>query len=256
LFNDQVTSAGPVDLVVDPQSPDVLYASSWQRSMLARSVDGGGSWDLFSESPALLQQFNSIALVPGTRTKVVAVRWNGSREIDFVARLALTGSPSSTTLNTPTSTVFTISNSGVIAASAVRLTATLPASSTTHTAVASSGTCSITGTALTCEIGVMRANTQTTVTVGYTPTATGSWSATVASYEPEETDADNSREISVNSPAPSPPAGGSGGSGGGGGGGGRLDYLLLLLLACIRICRGLRLAPLMVVANPGSASSR
>lgn len=226
LFDEGPTQAGPVDLIIDPQSPNVLYASAWQRPILARSVDGGVSWDRFQESSTILDQFNSIALVPGTRNKIVAVRWDGSREIDFVARVAVTVSTPTATVNTATSSVFTITNAGGFAVSAVRLTATLPASSTAHTLQAASGNCTTAASALTCEIGMIAANSSTTVTVGYTPTAAGSWSATATSYEPDDSAADNTAQVTVNVPAPPPGNGG----GGGGGGGGRLDYLLLALL--------------------------
>jgi photosystem II stability/assembly factor-like uncharacterized protein len=227
LFNDTVTSGGAIDLIVDPQSPEILYASAFQRGWIARSVNGGASWDVLRESDAF-DQFDSIALVPGTRNKLVAIRRSASREIDFAARLALGVSTPLVTVNTPATSVFTLANQGTFAVSAVRLTATLPASSTTHSIQSSSGTCARAELALACDFGIMPANSQTTVTVGYTPTSAGTWSATAAAYEPDDNAVDNSAQVAIG--APPPPA-----RGGGGGGGGRLDYLLLLMLGTLAL---------------------
>ena len=237
LFDQGQFQAGAVDLIIDPESPDVLYASAWQRPALARSVNGGASWDVIVDSFAILEQFNSIALVPGTRNKIIAVRWNGSREIDFVARVGLGVSPASAQLNTAASSVWTVANQSAFAVSAVRLTATLPASSTTHTIQAASGNCTVSGSSLTCELGNVAAGGQTTVTVGYTPTGVGSWSATMSTYEPDDNAVDNTAQVTVSAP---PTTGG----GGGGGGGGRLDYLLLALLTVGLWTRHSRTPPL------------
>jgi hypothetical protein len=226
LFNDSQVSGGAIDLIIDPQSPDILYASAYQRPWVARSVNGGASWDVIQESFAL-EQFWSIALVPGSRSKIIAVRWAAMREIDFAVRLTVGVSPLLVTVNTATSSVLTVANRGGLAASAVRLTATLPASSTTHTIQSTSGTCSVAGAALSCDFGILPANAQTSVTVGYTPTSVGAWSATLASYEPDDDAIDNTVLVAVSAPAaPRPSAGG--------GGGGTLDYLLLALLGALK----------------------
>ena len=179
------------------------------------------------------ENFGSIALVPGTRSKIVAVRWAAPREIEFATQLAAGVSAQLVTVNAPASTVLSASNRGVIAASAVRLTATLPASSTTHTVQSSSGTCTVATLALTCDFGTLAVNANATVTVGYTPTTAGTWSATVSAYEPDDNAADNTTQVTMSVPTPPPAAGGSGG-----GGGGRLDYLLLALLLAMALARG------------------
>jgi len=227
LFNDAVTSGGAVDLIIDPQSPDILYASAYQRSWIARSVNGGANWDVIRADDELAG-FTSIALVPGTRNKIVAARGGDAREIDFAARLVLGVSTPLVTVNTASASVFTLTNQGAFAASAVRLTATLPPSSTAHSIQPASGTCTVAALALTCDFGIMPANSQTTVTVGYTPTIAGTWTATTSAYEPDDNAVDNSAQVAVGVPPP-PPAGG------GGGGGGRLDYLLLMLLGALAL---------------------
>jgi photosystem II stability/assembly factor-like uncharacterized protein len=224
LFNDgQQVNNGPVDLVIDPNSPDVLYASSWTYQSLARSVNGGATWDLVRDGDGdEAEQFTHIALVPGTRGKIVAQRWYGSREFEFVARVALSPSAASATLNTPASTVLTVVNQGDFAVSATRLTATLPIAAGTPTVTASNGICLVTGgTSLTCELGNIAAKGQATVTVGYTPTQAGSWSAVASVYEREDTSTDNTTQITMAAaPPPAPPPKESGG-------GGRFDYLVL-----------------------------
>ncbi len=228
LFNDgQQGTDGPVDLIIDPNSPDVLYASSWTYSFMSRSVNGGASWDIVRDGDEF-GQFSHIALVPGTRGKIVAQRWYGSREYEFVARVALSASPASVTLNTPASTVLSVVNQGDFAVSAARLTATLPTAAGTPTVTASSGICLVAaGTSLTCELGNIAARGQATVTVGYTPTQAGSWSASASVYESEDTSTDNTTQITMAAASPpAPPPKKSGG-------GGRLDYLLPALLALL-----------------------
>jgi hypothetical protein len=222
-FNDgQQLDNGPVDLIIDPNSPEVLYASSWTYLRLARSVNGGSNWDIVRGND-VLEQFSHLALVPGTRGKIVAQNWYGSREYEFVARVALTSSTPSVTLNTPASTVLTVVNHGDFAVSAARLTATLPSATSTPTVTASSGICLVAGgTSLTCELGNIAAKGQASVTVSYTPTQAGTWSASASVYESEDTSTDNTTQIAMSTPPP-PPSKPSGG-------GGRLDYLLLSFL--------------------------
>ena len=78
------------------------------------------------------------------------------------------------------------------------------------------------------------------MTVGYTPTAAGTWNATATAYEPDESTVNNIATVTI---AAASTGGGNngGGSSGGGGGGGRLDYLLLAGLAlALCVTRGRR----------------
>ena len=226
VFSSGLTSAGAQDFVVDPQSTDILYASSYQKAQIARSVNGGVDWDVFTADNDF-DGFSSLALVPGTRSKIIAARWNGAVEIEIAPNLAMTSTTVTAVTGTAASTIMTITNTSDFAASNVRLTATLPASSTTPTAQPTVGACTITGADLACNLGVLPGRASANVTIGYTPTTIGSWTATASSYEPDAADSNNSLAIGLTAP---PGSGGGANGGGGGGGGGRLDYLLLVLL--------------------------
>lgn len=235
LFASGQTSAGATDLVIDPQSPNVLYASSYQRDQIARSVDGGTNWDIFAADNEL-NGFNSLALVPGTRTKVIAARHNGAVEIEIAPNLAVTSVSPSSVVGTAASTILTLTNGSDFAASGVHLTATLPATSTTATVQGGGIACVLTGANLDCDVGRLAGHGNANVTVGYTPTTAGSWTATATAYEPDESALNNTTTITIAA------AGNGGGNngGGGGGGGGALDYLLLACLAVIICGRRLR----------------
>jgi hypothetical protein len=81
----------------------------------------------------------------------------------------------------------------------------------------------VTGAALACDVANLAPGAQTTVNVGYTPSSVGNWSASLASYEPDDQAADNTVQLAVSTPPATT-------SSSAGGGGGRLDYLLLLML--------------------------
>ena len=61
--------AGAVDMIIDPNNPEVLYASFWQvyrtpykmlgggpECSLYKSIDGGKSWDDISENPGFAER--------------------------------------------------------------------------------------------------------------------------------------------------------------------------------------------------------
>ena len=240
LYNDVQRSGGAIALEIDPQSPDILYASASFSPVLSRSADGGVSWEDFaSETGDSSSRFNRIALLPGTRNRIVATRVNGAREIDLVSQLVLATSTPTAVANAAATSTFNIRNAGALTVTNLQLTATLPASSTAIAAQPSVGTCTIDAAALSCALGRLAGSAQVSVSVTYTPTAAGSWSATASVYEVEDSATDNTAQVTVNV-AP-PVGGGSGGAGGGassgGGGGGRLDYLLLAGLVLLTIHR-------------------
>lgn len=218
------------DVIVDPQAPSIVYVAAGTPSP-HRSVDGGATW-----YPVVLPAANAdngrdfaferIVLVPGHNARLVGVRADGGvYEMDVPARLGLSRAPATLTTGTGTSLTLTLRNEGHLPATRLRLAGTLPASSTTYSLSASTGTCAVTARDLACDVGTLAPQGSMTLTVGLTPTTVENSTFTVTSYEALTPDSQSRVQVAVSAPSavPAPAAGG--------GGGGRLDYLLALVLA-------------------------
>ena len=226
-----ITGGGADDLVVDPQSPEVVYSASLFRNVL-RSIDGGVTWaEISPSSPNDSFGFTRIALVPGHNAKLVGMRGGGGvYEIDIAPPLGLGVTPATLTSGQPGSFVLSVRNNGVVAATRVRITATLPESTVTYGTQITLGSCTVNGRDLSCDIGTLARDASASVTVTFTPTGPGTTEFRVSSYETTGVPAQTLTVQAASS--------GSGGSaGGGGGGGGRLDYLLLAFLVSSLIGR-------------------
>ncbi|HEU5135221.1 MAG TPA: hypothetical protein VFU13_08775 [Steroidobacteraceae bacterium] len=219
--------AGFYDVVVDPQSPSVVYAASF--GGVVRSVNAGETWsDLLPlAAPSGTFAFQRIALVPGHNAKLVALRdYGGVFEMDVAPQLRLTLTPVTLTAGTAGSFTLTVRNDGILAATRVRVTATLPAAAGNY-GIGTAGGCSVNVRELSCNIGTLAPAAEVSATFGFTPTTAGNTDFSLSAYETLSPASSTARTLTVqNSSAPP-----SGGGGGGGGGGGRLDYLLLAFLA-------------------------
>ncbi|MBC8025183.1 MAG: hypothetical protein H7Y89_04275 [Steroidobacteraceae bacterium] len=225
LFSVPRDDGGPVSLEIDVLRPDVLYAGSWSRNRIARSVDGGATWDSLGDDE--LSSVAGLALVPGTRSRIVATTPWGAHEIEFMPDLRVTHPNAVVRAGAAATTVLEVRNAGEVAASEVRFFTSMPASTSSIDATAGTTACTIAGREITCSLGILAAGQSKSVTVNYTPNSADSWIPAVAAYEPDTTPLDNVSLVLVAGPA-SPGSGSSGG--GGSGGGGSLDYLLLLAL--------------------------
>ncbi|HEX7166687.1 MAG TPA: DUF11 domain-containing protein, partial [Acidimicrobiales bacterium] len=97
-------------------------------------------------------------------------------------------------VGTPYEYVFTVTNDGPLGATGVVVSDTLPDSLTPGAATASQGTCTVTGSALTCALGNLASGAVATVRVGVTPREAGSLENT-ASVTSNEADADPSDDL-------------------------------------------------------------
>ena len=229
LFAAPRADGGAVSLEIDLLRPDVIYAGSWSRRRVARSVDGGTSWHSLGDDTE--SSIASLALVPGTRTRIVATSPWGAHEIEFMPDLRVSHSAAVVRAGAAATTVLEVRNASEVAASDVRFFTAMPASITSIDAAVGSNACTTTGREVTCSLGILAPGQSKSVTVDYTPTSADSWIPAVTAYEPDTTPLDNLSLVVVSGPASSSSGSSSGGgAGGGGGGGGSLDYLLLLLL--------------------------
>jgi photosystem II stability/assembly factor-like uncharacterized protein len=221
---------GGRSVVVDPQSPQIVYTAQGSRE-LQRSVDGGATWtdalDL-AASAASFPGFDRVALVPGHNAKLLGIRNDGGvYEIDVAPRLRLGLAPATITAGTPGSFVLNVLNADVMTATRVRVTATLPPSAGSYGLVANLGSCSVNVRELSCDIGTLAPAATASMTVTFTPSGPGATTFNLSAYEPLASGSVSSVSLNVDAASPVSPGGG------GGGGGGRLDYLLLALLAGI-----------------------
>jgi uncharacterized repeat protein (TIGR01451 family) len=218
------------DVIVDPQSPTIVYSAGAFRG-IRRSVDGGATWtDLLSPvAEKGIYGFPRIALVPGHNAKLVAIKDTGGvYEIDVAPQLGLTLAPATLTAGTFGSFTLTVRNEGVVAATRVRVTTTLPASAVSYDVQGGAGGCTLNQRELSCDIGTLAPAAAVSATVSLTPTTAGSTNFSISAYETLSPPGGTARALVVqNAPSSS--------SGGGGGGGGRLDYLLLGILGLLLI---------------------
>jgi hypothetical protein len=232
LFAAPRDDGGPVSLEIDFLRPDVIYAGSWSRTRVARSVDGGAHWDSLGDDD--LSSIASLALVPGTRSRVVATTPWGAHEIEFMPDLRVTHSGAVVRAGAAATTVLEVRNAGVVAASEVRFFTSMPASTTAIDASSGSNACTISGREVVCSLGILAAGEAKSVTMNYTPGSGDSWIPAVAAYEPDTTPLDNGSVVVVLSPT-TPSVGSQGG-----GGGGAVDSLMLLMLLGMGLARGVK----------------
>lgn len=231
--NDWTTLAMPANrhanvLAVDPAAPDHLYAlDGGFPGAVLRSIDGGTTWEnlAYPNDFGSASDSRAVATVPGSPGLVALSRTDsGLFEFQVAPDLQLTATGSQQTAGNASSVVFTVANAGGYAATSARLSSELPPATGSYT-VQGTG-CAVNGRQLVCDLGIVRAAGTASVTVGFTPTAAASWQASVASYEPDSSSANNSLTLAVVNAPPTPPP-----TQPRRGGGGRLDYLLLALLA-------------------------
>ena len=222
----QISVGGSPGLIVDPQSPSIVYAMA-RYGHVRRSVDAGATWQELPMVAGLSNfGFTKVALVPGHNAKLVGIRLHGGvYEQDVTPQLGLSLTPSTLTAGSPGTVTMTIRNTGALSATRVRVTATFPESAGTFGLQGGAGGCTVNLRELSCDIGTLPPSTEVSAVFAFTPTGAGTTNFSVSAYENLATTGVNSRSLTVQTAAGTSPGGS-----GGGGGGGRLDYLLLALL--------------------------
>ncbi|HWW81137.1 MAG TPA: hypothetical protein VNY82_16185 [Steroidobacteraceae bacterium] len=180
---------------VDPVHPRIVYAATYGK--VSRSVDGGTTWETVLSTQPAPQWLVTTLLVDPNRTSnlLVATQQAGVQEITIAPDLGLAvAAPSGTIAVGATATYqYTVTNKGPFSATDVQVTLQLPSSATGITAIPSTGSCSVTGTNVTCTLGTLGNGTSASVTLSATSTAAGAFqvTGTVQSDQPDSNTTNN-----------------------------------------------------------------
>jgi len=172
----------------------ILPAGLTYQSDTGDGTFGGGVWTintLNKNAEKILNITATTGASTGTVTStpvLAAADQNTANDSDSETTTLTTTTDLSVTISSPAGTVvadqafdyiFQISNSAAAAANNVVFTSMLPASVTSNSApAASSGSCSLSSSVLSCNLGTVNANATVTVTLNVTASSTGSITST------------------------------------------------------------------------------
>jgi photosystem II stability/assembly factor-like uncharacterized protein len=228
-------------IAIDPVHTQTVYVSTG--TQVERSVDGGGSWEyLQGAAPTVEGPISGLLLVdPNRSNDLLVADQGGVQRMTIEPDIAVQGrgSPSSMTVATATTFSYTVTNNGPYGAGGVQLNLQLPSSAQDIGATSSVGTCSVTGGAVQCQVGVLKNAATATVSLTATASVAGSFQI-VASVQADQPDSDTTNNTLTTTAtatvttATAPPPSGSGTSGSTShGGGGVLTAPWLLGLALL-----------------------
>lgn len=194
-WNAGEASGYPIGLAVDPKHPSVLYASGV--AQISRSADAGASWQTLRGPGELPYWSANVLLADPNRPEnlLVATGQSGVQQFTVAPDLSLTvaAPPSPIGVGVAAVTTYTVSNLGQFDATGVRLSLQLPATAQHIAAVASTGTCTVAGSAVTCTVGIARAGASSTITLTATAPSTGAfqWLGSVVGEQPDPVASNN-----------------------------------------------------------------
>lgn len=223
-------------ITIDPVHTQTLYAAT--PTQVQRSVDGGGFWENLQGAVATVQgPISGLLLVDPNRTSdLLVAAQSGVLRMTIAPDIAVVGpgSPSSVTVDTATTLTYTVTNNGPYSASGVQLSLQLPSSAQGIGATSSAGTCSVTGSAVQCLIGVLKETATATVSVTAIASAAGSFQIdSNARADQPDSDTTNNTLTTTATATPAPPSASSTSGDSSHGGGGVLSAPWLLALALL-----------------------
>jgi uncharacterized repeat protein (TIGR01451 family) len=201
-----IGDAPGVSIAVDPIVPtNVVMAMNSIANGAARSVDGGATWEeiMFPAPPGGLPHLlNRVILDPKKPSVILGTSYDyGLVEFEVAPDIEVTlpMAPATLALGGSGNATVRVRNHGPLAASAVVLTATLPAGMTA-VATPGQGSCTIAGASLSCQLGAVGASqnvdTVVTLTAGATPTP-GALNVSVAAHESDPTLGNNAATTNI-----------------------------------------------------------
>jgi hypothetical protein len=205
-----VTTQPARRIVIDPAVPTTIYSATLDinaipqpSSFVLRSVDRGQTWETLRSGAASPSYFvGQLTLDPNVPSLIyVDTGVRGIAAYEIVNDLAVTISGHSGLRPTGVPSTFQLRGEhlGALAATNVRLVATLPAGLTNVSATTDRGTCAVAGITVTCTVPVLRPSQIVNAEVTYTPPAAMALDvqATIAAHERDTTTANSSATASA-----------------------------------------------------------
>jgi uncharacterized repeat protein (TIGR01451 family) len=209
-----VTGSRPaVSVAIDPTVPNTIYALSaavnapfgtavTSSAHVLRSVDDGQTWEILRDANASpTWSAGQVMLDPNVPSLIyvnTGTRGIAAMEIAPDLSLQLSGHSGMRAQNVAATFDLRAINNGPYAATAVRITANLPAGLTGVAATTDRGSCAV-GATVTCDIAVLRVGEEINVVVSYTPPGVMYLpvAATVVAHENDAAAADNVAEAAA-----------------------------------------------------------
>lgn len=204
-----ITNHGARSVVIDPAIPTTLFAAgnSWtfpHGPYVLRSVDRGQTWEVLRDANDNPWWFvaDKLTLDPNVPGMVYAnTSTHGVATFEVAPDLALTliGHSGRRLVGVQSSFNLRTQNFGPYAATAVTVVTTLPAGAARASAAADHGSCSVSGTTITCARAVQAVGDITNIAVTYTPTIAMvlDVASTVSAHERDSIATNNNTEASA-----------------------------------------------------------
>ncbi|MGD8690354.1 MAG: hypothetical protein PVI37_10515, partial [Gammaproteobacteria bacterium] len=203
-FNQNI-DPGVSALAFDPDNPAIIYAAS---SMgVFRSIDDGATWTELPTgglpfSSVDGNDFQALLLDAGDASRVlVSIRHSGVYEqvVAVDGKVAASGPSAPVAPGEAASVTLDIQNASSVDSADMTAEVTLDSALSVASATATKGNCSVSGSAVTCDLGALKADSSAQVTLEVSAGTEGSYTSSVAvtSYEHEANSSDNSDSFTV-----------------------------------------------------------
>jgi uncharacterized repeat protein (TIGR01451 family) len=165
-------------LAVDPVHPQIVYAAGI--NAIARSINRGDTWEVLRAPGSMPIWLSDAILLDPHRphSLLVGTPQSGVQQLTIAPDLSLdlVDFPAGVLPVGAAATYrYSVLNLGPFHATGAKLTLQLPASAQAVTVDTSAGACTTTAQTITCSLGDLRAGFSDTVTLHFTPSATGAF---------------------------------------------------------------------------------
>ena len=176
-------------IVVDPQSPEILYiTTNHAGAATLRSVDGGQSWESVNANAGLgtFDTASHMVLVPGQPATLLQSRVAGGLwEMEIAPDVRLSAGSTLLVMGIPQTVNYTLSNAGPFAATGITFTLSLPPA-VAVTVDSGAMSCTQGVQLVTCQLPVLASGASRPFSIGLTPGAPDEeLRGIVSGYEPD-----------------------------------------------------------------------
>jgi len=145
----------PLAVVVDPLRPNTVYVAGMYR--IARSVDGGSTWQLLRDQPLPTWYPSALAINPARPSDLLlGTQSFGARHFSIQPDVTISAQPvAPAQIGGRTTAKFTVINAGTYHATGIRVQLQAPADATSITATTAGGACTVAGRHIECSHDVL-----------------------------------------------------------------------------------------------------